>query len=146
MAQPTRVFLDVNIGSASEHDVAAAAYERATQFLARHGAEIGLDPSIALDVVGPEDTELLLSAYAARPEWSARGAASVQRPLPLLAGRVIVQLYDAEVPKAAENFRCLCTGERGLGKESKRLLHYKARCCACRPLVRAAPGVHGPTA
>ena len=39
-------------------------------------------------------------------------------------GRVIFELYDDVVPKTADNFRCLCTGEKGQGKEGKPL-HYK---------------------
>lgn len=34
------------------------------------------------------------------------------------------QLRSDVVPRTAENFRCLCTGERGTGK-SKKPLHYK---------------------
>ena len=40
------------------------------------------------------------------------------------AGRVIMELYADKVPKTAENFRALCTGERGVGKSGKPL-HYK---------------------
>ncbi|VDO45970.1 unnamed protein product [Onchocerca flexuosa] len=34
------------------------------------------------------------------------------------------QLFADIVPKTAENFRCLCTGERGMGRSGKKL-HYK---------------------
>jgi len=40
------------------------------------------------------------------------------------AGRVELQLFSAVVPKTAENFRCLCTGEKGVGSSGKPL-HYK---------------------
>ncbi|KAK5661695.1 hypothetical protein OQA88_9795 [Cercophora sp. LCS_1] len=40
------------------------------------------------------------------------------------AGRVTFELYNDVVPKTAENFRALCTGEKGEGKMGKPL-HYK---------------------
>ena len=42
----------------------------------------------------------------------------------LRAGRIRMKLHAHTVPKTAENFRCLCTGEKGIGREGKPL-HFK---------------------
>ncbi|XP_011684552.1 PREDICTED: peptidyl-prolyl cis-trans isomerase D isoform X2 [Wasmannia auropunctata] len=43
---------------------------------------------------------------------------------PEKVGRVVVELFKNVVPRTAENFRVLCTGERGAGLKAARL-HYK---------------------
>ncbi|CAM9909816.1 unnamed protein product [Pylaiella littoralis] len=40
------------------------------------------------------------------------------------AGRIEMTLRSDVVPRTAENFRCLCTGEKGVGKSGKPL-HFK---------------------
>mmetsp|Transcript_1672 Transcript_1672/g.3732 ORF Transcript_1672/g.3732 Transcript_1672/m.3732 type:complete len:173 (-) Transcript_1672:46-564(-) len=40
------------------------------------------------------------------------------------AGRIEMELRADVVPKTVENFRCLCTGEKGTGKSGKPL-HFK---------------------
>ena len=40
------------------------------------------------------------------------------------AGRIEMTLRADVVPKTAENFRALCTGEKGMGKSGKPL-HFK---------------------
>ena len=40
------------------------------------------------------------------------------------AGRIEMSLHADSVPKTAENFRALCTGEKGMGKSGKPL-HFK---------------------
>ena len=35
--------------------------------------------------------------------------------------RITIDLFTSEAPKSAENFRCLCTGEKGVGQSGKNL-------------------------
>jgi peptidylprolyl isomerase len=48
-------------------------------------------------------------------------------------GRVVMQVYKDITPKTAENFRALCTGEKGTGKSGKPL-HYKG--CAFHRIIK----------
>jgi len=56
------------------------------------------------------------------------------------AGRLVFELYSDKVPKTAENFRALCTGERGRGRFGKPLSFRGSSCHRVIPGFMAQGG------
>jgi cyclophilin family peptidyl-prolyl cis-trans isomerase len=40
-------------------------------------------------------------------------------------GRLVFELFNDQVPETCENFRALCTGEKGQSEKSGTVLHYQ---------------------
>ncbi|GLC33065.1 Peptidyl-prolyl cis-trans isomerase 7 [Pleodorina starrii] len=138
-----KAYLDIDIGDAAAYATALAAYQRAADWLAAVGPQYGL--SGRPEELDADGETLLREGYASDPAWAAKGEVSTSKPAPIRAGRIVVELLDKEVPKTVENFRCLLTGEKGLGKASKKPLHFKGTkfhrivkgfCCQGGDIVR----------
>lgn len=50
-----------------------------------------------LEQLDEESQQLLLESYNSDPTWAAKGEASTVKPAPIRAGRIVVELLEADV-------------------------------------------------
>ena len=117
----SRAYLEIGIGNIAEHERLLSAYENGRAFCQASGAIYGLPSDI--DELDDDQREILLDAFDADKAWFSLPR-SCNKPPPLSAGRIILTLRDDVAPKTTANFKALITGEKGLGKASKKPLQY----------------------
>ncbi|KAL6780656.1 CYN16 [Auxenochlorella protothecoides x Auxenochlorella symbiontica] len=118
-----RCWLDIDIGDAAQYALESRAFARAQALFDTIKSQYGWPEE--LSSLDEEQRDLLTSAYDSDPSWRDQGTMQATPPTPLRAGRLTIELFTEAAPRACENFRCLCTGERGKGKSSGKPLHFK---------------------
>lgn len=85
-----------------------------------------------------EGQQTLSEAFECDPEWAPKGPMLFDDPGAGAGGRVVVELFEQAAPRAVNNFLSLCSGAAGVGKASKKPLHYKV-CPALLGRLRCEP-------
>uniref|UniRef100_A0A7S0XFP6 Peptidyl-prolyl cis-trans isomerase n=1 Tax=Mantoniella antarctica TaxID=81844 RepID=A0A7S0XFP6_9CHLO len=111
----SRIFLDIDIGSHR------AKYERARAFVEATDLRYGFTSKEIAELGGGEK-QRIYELYENDFEWSGKGPIVIE---PAEEERLTVELYDDKAPLAVENFKALCTGERGMSKNCGVRYHYK---------------------
>ena len=115
MPKNSRVFLDIDLDSHREK------YQRAADFVEATDLRYGWTSKFITELGGGEK-QRVLECYADDFDWGSKGPIEIE---PAAEERVVIELFDDKAPLAVENFKALCTGEKGLSKNCGVDYHYK---------------------
>ncbi|KAJ3286065.1 hypothetical protein HDU79_006781 [Rhizoclosmatium sp. JEL0117] len=119
-------FIDFDFTSLTTIQTAQnASYIYTSKLIQSHAATLSLDyPDTPPELLPEVSIELLRSLHESDPS-AAETPLTFSKPSPPVPSRVQFVLYADKCPKTVENFLRLCDGTKGLGKASKKPLHYK---------------------
>lgn len=119
MSDNKRVYLEFAVGDVAKYEEDLKQFCRFRDFVAQRGESFG----VAADFFELDEEGIQTMSEIAAGE--AIGDFITTAPKSPVLGKVIFELDYAETPKTAENFRALCTGEKGVGKSHQKPMHYK---------------------
>ena len=102
-------------------DDSRAAYARACEFVNKCSIKYGLSSNV-LDELGGREKISIPDLVSNDYNYAPKGRVQV-KPQP--SCRLVFELFLDSSPLACENFRALCTGSKGVSKQSGVPLHYK---------------------
>eukprot|EP01061_Rhynchopus_euleeides_P047935 TRINITY_DN9930_c0_g1_i1.p1 TRINITY_DN9930_c0_g1~~TRINITY_DN9930_c0_g1_i1.p1 ORF type:complete len:238 (+),score=96.11 TRINITY_DN9930_c0_g1_i1:45-758(+) len=114
------VYLEISSGREEDNVKAASEWKKVCEFVSKKGVDYGLSTNDA-DALTAEDLESLADVMSAEPSLK---DVSPHKPADPVLGRLEIELFTTKCPKTCANFKALCTGEKGKGKESGKPLHY----------------------
>eukprot|EP01135_Chromosphaera_perkinsii_P002969 Nk52_evm80s230 gene=Nk52_evmTU80s230 len=121
-----QVYLDIACGDKEAHKEALVRWERLCGFIQANGTNYGLSSNNPRDL-SAEERALARDLYEGNPSFAVQGPIGdvVEEPASLLIGRLCFQLFAKDSPKATENFRMLCSGEKIAPSGAKYRLCYE---------------------
>lgn len=105
-------FLDIEIGDQEQHKAAVAKHKATLAFFEDVRVRAGLAADAQLATLSAEERETVSALYT---DGDAATELVFDEPV-LRGGRLELELFESEAPKACENFRRLCEGFAVKGK------------------------------